>query len=134
MIKWISICLLAVFVCAGCASRGKKVSDTSSAAASRRDTSPTASESQSKPSRSQKLIVTPGELLTGKVATYNDAGRFVVMDFPLGHMPGMDQRLFVYRQGLKVGEVKVTGPQRENHIVADLVSGEAQTGDEVRDK
>ena len=35
---------------------------------------------------------------------------------------------------LKVGEVKITGPQRDDHIVGDLTTGEAQVGDEVRDK
>jgi hypothetical protein len=33
---------------------------------------------------------------------------------------------------LKVGEVKVTGPQREDNIVADLAAGEAEVGDEAR--
>jgi len=33
-----------------------------------------------------------------------------------------------------VGEVKVTGPQRDNDTVADLVTGTAQAGDEVRDQ
>jgi len=80
------------------------------------------------------LIVTPGGGLAGKVARYNDAGRFVVLEFPVGHMPALEQRLFVYRNGLKVGELKVTGPQRDDHIVADLTNGEAQDGDEVRDR
>ena len=40
----------------------------------------------------------------------------------------------LFRSGMKVGEVKITGPQRENNIVADLVTGEAQIGDEVRDQ
>lgn len=80
------------------------------------------------------LIVTPGSGLTGKVAKYNDAGRFVVLEFPVGHMPALEQRLFVYHNGLKVGELKVTGPQRDDHIVADLTNGEAQAGDEARDK
>jgi hypothetical protein len=43
-----------------------------------------------------------------------------------------EQRLNLYRRGLRVGEVKVTGPQREDNIVADLVAGEAEVGDEVR--
>ena len=43
-------------------------------------------------------------------------------------MPNMDQTLFLYRNGLKVGEVKITGPQRDNDIVADLVTGTAQVG------
>ena len=68
------------------------------------------------------------------MARYNDAGRFVVLEFPVGHMPASEQRLFVYRGGLKVGEIKVTGPQRDDHIVADLTGGEAQAGDEVRDR
>jgi hypothetical protein len=57
-----------------------------------------------------------------------------VLSFPVGQMPKPDQSLFLYRAGMKVGEVKITGPQRENNIVADLVTGEAQVGDEVRDQ
>jgi hypothetical protein len=79
-------------------------------------------------------IVTPDNSLTAKVASYNAAGRFVVLSFPVGHLPGMDQNLFLYRDGLKVGEVKITGPQRDNDTVADLVTGTAQVGDEVREQ
>jgi hypothetical protein len=57
-----------------------------------------------------------------------------VLGFPVGQMPKLEQGLFLYREGMKVGEVKITGPQRENNIVADLVTGEAQVGDEVRDR
>lgn len=81
-----------------------------------------------------KPIVTPENLLVGSVATFNTAGRFVVLDFPVGKMPALDQTLFVFRQGLKVGEVKITGPERDHNTVADLISGEARKGDEVRDK
>jgi hypothetical protein len=81
-----------------------------------------------------KPIVTPESGLTGKVMTYNDAGRFVVVSFPLGRMPQTGSRLFIYRNGLKTGEIKITGPQRDDNIVADLATGEAQPGDEVRDK
>ena len=86
------------------------------------------------PNDNPKLLVTPEHLLTGKVATYNVTGRFVVLDFPVGRMPVIDQIMFVYRQGLKVGEVKITGPERDTNTVGDLVSGEAQKGDEVRDR
>lgn len=79
-------------------------------------------------------IVTPDYSLAGKVVSYNDAGRFVVLNFPTGRMPKMDQHLFLYRAGLKVAEVNVTGPQSDDNTVADLVSGDAQTGDEVRDQ
>jgi hypothetical protein len=86
------------------------------------------------PSAELNPIVTPDNSLTAKVASYNATGRFVVLSFPVGHLPGMDQTLFLYRNGLKVGEVKVTGPQRDNDTVADLVTGTAQVGDEVRDQ
>ena len=79
-------------------------------------------------------IVTPDSSLTARVASYDSAGRFVVLSFPVGQLPKMDQSLFLYRQGLKVGEVKITGPQNDNNIVADLVDGDAQVGDEVRDQ
>lgn len=88
----------------------------------------------SKTKTGEQLIVTPDATLTGRVSVYNEAGRFVVLDFPIGHLPANEQVMFVFRQGLKVGEVKVTGPQRDHNTVADLISGEARKGDEVRDR
>ncbi len=79
-------------------------------------------------------IVTPDNSLTARVVSFNSAGRFVVLGFPVGQMPKLEQGLFLYRNGMKVGEIRITGPQRDNNIVADLVTGEAQVGDEVRDK
>jgi hypothetical protein len=86
------------------------------------------------PVENGRLVVTPQNSLVGRVLTYNSAGRFVVLDFPVGKLPALEQTLFVYRQGLKVGEVKITGPERDTNTVADLVSGEAQKGDQVRDQ
>ncbi|MGD0252467.1 MAG: hypothetical protein ABSC01_07185 [Verrucomicrobiota bacterium] len=82
--------------------------------------------------RTSQTVVTPDNSLTARVASYNAAGRFVVLSFPVGQMPKLDQTLFLYRDGLKVAEVKVTGPQRDNNVVADLVNGDALIGDEVR--
>lgn len=79
-------------------------------------------------------IVTPDQSTTGKVVRYNDRAQFVVLEFPLVNMPAVGQQLFLYRNDLKVGEVKITGPQKEAHIVADLTSGEAQAGDTVRNR
>ena len=76
----------------------------------------------------------PDNSLGGKVATFNSAGRFVVLDFPGSKMPALEQTMFIYRDGLKVGEVKITGPTRDNNTVADLISGVANKGDEVRDR
>jgi hypothetical protein len=47
-------------------------------------------------------------------------------------MPLVDQHLNLYRRGLKVGEVKITGPQQDDNIVGDLVSGDSEPGDEAR--
>ena len=56
------------------------------------------------------------------------------MGFPVGQMPKVDQMFFLYRDGLKVGEVRITGPQTDNNIIADLATGDAQVGDRVRDQ
>jgi hypothetical protein len=79
-------------------------------------------------------IVTPDYSLAAKVVSVNAIGRFVVLSFPASQMPKVEQTLFLYRAGLKVAEVRVTGPQQENNIVADLTSGTAQVGDTVRDQ
>jgi len=69
--------------------------------------------------------------LAGIVSRVAPVGRFVILTFPLPQMPAVAERLVVYRQGAKVGEVRVSGPQRNNNIVADIVTGEPQVGDEV---
>ena len=79
-------------------------------------------------------IVAPDLSLAAKVVSVNTVGRFVVLGFPPGNLPRLQQSLFLYRAGLKVAEVKITGPQEDVNIVADLVSGEAQVGDTVRDQ
>ena len=79
-------------------------------------------------------IVTPDFSLAAKVVSVNTIGRFVVLSFPASLMPKVEQTLFLYRAGLKTAEVRVTGPQQDNNIVADLVSGDAQVGDTVSDK
>jgi hypothetical protein len=81
---------------------------------------------------SGRLIVSPGPSLLGRVTTLNEAGRFVVLNFPIGHLPRAEQRMFVYRRGLKVGEVSITTLRQDDYIVADIVEGEAAPGDEVR--
>ena len=79
-------------------------------------------------------IVLPDTSIAGKVVVYNSTGRFVVLGFPDGPMPRQDQSMFLYRGGLKVGEIKITGPQRDSNTVGDVVNGDAQVGDEARDR
>jgi hypothetical protein len=82
----------------------------------------------------RELIVTPDTAPTGNVVKANQAGRFVVLNYPVGHLPALGLRLSLYRRGLKVGEVRIAGPQYDDNIVADVVEGEAAPGDEARNR
>jgi hypothetical protein len=109
------IILLLALAATGCSLFGKHGTPASSAAA--------------------PAIVTPDSSQEAKVISVNAVGRFVILSFATGQaLPKNDQTFFIYRAGLKVAEVKITGPQQENNIVADLVSGDAQVGDTVRDE
>jgi len=77
--------------------------------------------------------VLPAGALTGKVVRVNRAGRFAILSFAVGVDPQMDQRLGVYRDGAKVGELKVSPWRRDDYVAADLVEGDCQVGDDVRD-
>ena len=107
---------------------------------------PTASAAQAKTARSSKPAalgrgqkvgsrpeVTLDEAVLGTVVSVNPALRFLVMDFPVRKLPVLEQRLNVYRNGQKVGEVKVTGPGRDTTIAGDIMVGEVRVGDEVRE-
>ena len=61
----------------------------------------------------------------------NDQGRFVVLSFPLGKVPLPGQHWSIRHAGLKIGRVKITGPQRDVDTVADIVEGQAYVGDEA---
>jgi hypothetical protein len=78
--------------------------------------------------------VTPVNALVGKVKRVNPAARFVVLSFPIGQLPAPDQQFSVYRRGLKVGEIKITTQQLNELIVADILEGDVEEGDEVRKK
>jgi hypothetical protein len=70
----------------------------------------------------------------GRVTLFNPLLRYVVMDFPLRGMPALEQRLGVYRDGQRVGEVKISGPVRDTTVAGDVMVGEARVGDEVREE
>jgi len=127
--------LMAGILVSGCASHKKKVSaSVPKASTSVSKTSKSGPKTSASVPKTSSVIITPDMSLAAKVVRYNSTGRFVVLNFPIGQMPGMGQSFFLYHNGLKAGEVKITGPQRDSNIVADLVTGEAQVGDEVRDQ
>jgi hypothetical protein len=115
-------CLLTAILCgilaAGCATTSEK-----SAAAAKRGS----------PQLTGRLIE-PDTALVGRVVTVNTNGQFAVLSFPLGRLPTLDQALSVYHNGQKIGELKTTRHELDDLVVADIVSGECQPGDEVSDR
>jgi len=79
-------------------------------------------------------LFVPDPALVGRVVKVNTNGHFAVLNFPLSRMPVLDQPLGVYRNGQKVGELKTTRRQLDDNVVADIVAGECQAGDEVSDR
>ncbi len=77
--------------------------------------------------------MTLDEAVLGTVVFVDSTLRFLVMDFPVRKLPVLEQRLNVYRNDRKVGEVKVTGPGRDTTIAGDIMVGVVQVGDEVRE-
>jgi hypothetical protein len=77
-------------------------------------------------------VVTPQWNRDGTVVRVNRTAHFVVVNFPSSPPPGPDQVLYVYRDGLRVGEVKVNGPRSGDCVVADIVSGDCREGDTAR--
>ena len=86
------------------------------------------------PAGNPRIIVTPDDVPAGRVTRVNAASGFVVLNYPTGRVPEKERRLNLYRHGLKVAEIKVTGPQNEDNTIADVLAGEAQVGDEARDR
>lgn len=87
----------------------------------------------SSPAKPPALIVTPVSANRGRIILVNATARYVVLSCPFGYIPALDHRMNVYRGGLKVGEIKITGPQRDTSTVGDIIAGECQVGDEARE-
>jgi hypothetical protein len=68
----------------------------------------------------------------GRVDRVNPKPPYVILSFPIGSLPRVDTHLNVYRNNIKVAEVRVTLPQQDNLTAADVIAGECQVGDEAR--
>lgn len=86
-----------------------------------------------KSAKTNQVTVTLAATASGRVAMVNKASRFAVLGYAIGSEPPVGQKLNAYRDGLKVAELKVTGPQSEGNTVADITAGEVQVDDEVRE-
>jgi hypothetical protein len=134
----ISFCLVLAasgLAIAGCArnNSAKTIPKFDSITGSAPVTAPAPANTFAEASVAEKVIPKPVEALSGKVSSANANLKFVVLTFPIGQMAALNQKLNIYRAGVKVGELVVTGPQRDENIIADLVGGEAQVGDEAHD-
>ncbi len=69
---------------------------------------------------------------SGRIHTINAGLRFVVVDYTLGGAPPLESLVNVYRGNQRVGQIRLTGPERNGFIAADIVEGILQTDDEVR--
>lgn len=69
----------------------------------------------------------------GRVHMVNLGLRFIVIDYTLGGMPPMGSVLGVFRNGEKVAQVRLSGPEpRNGFVTADIMEGFIQVDDEVR--
>jgi hypothetical protein len=114
-------CGLAIMAGAGCAG-------------TRESSDPDMAPWETVPQGQSGLILTPGTSLLGRVVWVNGPARFAVLRFPIGRVPEAGRRMAVYRLGLKIGEVRISGPQTEDNIVADIIAGEAGMGDDIREE
>jgi hypothetical protein len=123
------VSLLVVVTVSGCALwPGHKKNEAPASSTATTSTNAAADTKEGK----DKLIITPGTSLIGKVVRVNETARFAVLTFPVGNLPAPQQVMNVYRKGLKVGEVRVTALHQDNNTVADIVKGDAEIGDEIR--
>jgi len=123
-------CVLVVFACIACRSKPTPFEALATPAPSKTSRS----NGQPKAPTTTEPTITIGGPQRARVASVNPSGRFVVLRFPIGAMPFVDRRFGVYRQGMKVGELRVSGPQYDNNTVADIIAGDCRVGDEAREE
>jgi hypothetical protein len=92
-------------------------------------------QSNSTPNRTRDVAkVTPAQFgpAPAKIRSVDPQYKFVVIDFTSRVMSAVGTELTVYREGKRVGTVRVTEPVRAQFATADVVDGDVQVGDEAR--
>lgn len=125
------ILLLVALIAAGCAG----TRDTNDGPAppapkekARKSAPPKPAKAQPNPAPS----IEPVSAFSGKVVLVNAPLKYIVVEGTIGRLPPPDQKLNVYRDGQKVGEVQVSGQSRGANFAADITLGDARVGDTVR--
>jgi hypothetical protein len=67
-----------------------------------------------------------------RIVSLNPEHDFVVIDFTSQMIPEVGTTVSIYRNGKRVGAVRITEPVRAQFATADIVEGEVHVGDEVR--
>ena len=75
---------------------------------------------------------TPLGPAAARIVSLNPEHKFVVIDFASRVMPAVGTRVTIYRDGKRVGAVRITEPVRAQLATADIVEGEVYVGDEAR--
>jgi hypothetical protein len=70
--------------------------------------------------------------MAARIVSLNSEHEFVVIDFMSRVVPAAGTRVNVYRNGKRVGAVRITEPVRAQFATADIVEGEVHVGDEAR--
>lgn len=126
-----SVVVVTALFLAGCASPEPKFAEVPGITNnSTTDTAPAATTT----APAKAAVVKPSDALIGRVVSANARGRFAILNFPINRMPALEEKMFIYRDGLKIGELRISGPQKDDNIVADVLTGEARGGDEVRNR
>ncbi|MGB9601558.1 MAG: hypothetical protein ACP5MG_13190 [Verrucomicrobiia bacterium] len=123
----IIICIVSISIFCGC--KGKLFGKKSVAYEYGATPARTVSTEKARAPQAQQPLQS---VLSGRVKSVNEKAGFVILNFPIGKMPAIGQRLWIYRDNNRVGAVKVTGPQMDFNIAADIIEGEAKVDDEAR--
>lgn len=86
------------------------------------------------PDNSYAISVKAARVMNGRVVNAPPGTGVAVVNFPIGQLPEMNRTLSVYRNGVKVGKLLMTGPQRDDNVAAEIVEGDVRPGDEARDR
>ena len=125
------VLLLAVLFAAGCAgTRDSK--DGAAPPTPKEKGKPAPPPKPAKGQPSPAPVIEPVSAFSGKVVLVNAPLKYIVIEGTIGRLPPVDQKLNVYRDGQRVGEVVVSGQSRGANFAADITLGEARVGDTVR--
>jgi hypothetical protein len=94
--------------------------------------SPTIASNAAESSRTGDAAGEVASIIRGRIVSRNDPVRFVVVELIFSPVPEVGRRLDVYRGGTKVGELRASRWNRGALVVADIIHGDAQPGDDVR--